>query len=93
MAEIEVELPSGESARGVAWRDDVLALICPNAFAPGQPIELKASHEGSAQTVTLVGKSGGSKRRPDGAFDVKLRIHSLRREQRAWLDAAFAKAL
>jgi len=92
MAEIEVVLPSGERARAVAWSADTLALICSNAFAPGQPVELKASHEGSAETVTLVGKSAGSKRRPDGAFDVRLRIHSLRREQRAWLDTAFARS-
>lgn len=90
MAELEVVLPSGERAKAVEWKADVLALICPNAFAPGQPLELTASHEGSAQSVALVGKSAGSKRRPDGAFDVRVRIHSLRREQRAWLEAAFA---
>jgi hypothetical protein len=90
MSEIEVVLPSGESARAVAWGGgDVLSLICPSAFAPGQPVELKASSEHSTESITVVGKSGGSKRRPDGAFDVRLRLHSLRREQRAWLDEAF----
>ena len=93
MTEIEVVLPSGDRARAVAWSDDVLSLICPSAFAPGQPVELRASHDGSVESVTLVGKSAGCKRRPDGAFDVKLRIHSLRREQRAWLDNAFATTL
>ena len=87
--EIEVELPSGAKAKAVEWRPDVLSLICPNAFAPGQPVELKAQTE-SGQALALIGKSGGSKKREDGAFDVKLRLHSLRREHRAWLDATFA---
>jgi hypothetical protein len=89
MVEIEVTLPSGAKAKAVEWKSDVLSLICPNAFAPGQPVELKAAGEGGA-VIALIGKSGGSKKREDGAFDVKLRLHSLRREQRAWLDATFA---
>jgi hypothetical protein len=89
MAEIEVMLPSGELARAVEWKADVLSLICPSAFAPGQPVELKAQTTGG-EPIRLIGKSGGSKRRADGAFDVKLRLHSLRREQRAWLDETFA---
>jgi len=87
---IEVLLPSGESAKGVAWSQEVLTLICPHAFAPGQPVELRASREGAVEGVTLVGKSAGSKRRSDGAFDVQVRLHTVRREQRAWLEAAFA---
>lgn len=89
MAEIEVVLPGGAPARAVAWQADVLSLICPSAFAPGQPVELQA-RGADGQPIALIGKSGGSKKRADGAFDVKLRLHSLRREQRAWLDAAFA---
>lgn len=89
MVEIEVTLPSGVKAKAVEWKPDVLSLICPNAFAPGQPVELKAQGEGGT-VFALIGKSGGSKKRDDGAFDVKLRLHSLRREQRAWLDATFA---
>jgi hypothetical protein len=88
MAEIEVMLPSGELAKAVEWKPDVLSLICPKAFAPGQPVELKAKAAGG-DTIGLIGKSGGSKKREDGAFDVKLRLHSLRREQRAWLEATF----
>jgi hypothetical protein len=89
MVEIEMTLPSGAKAKAVEWKPDVLSLICANAFAPGQPVELKAAGEGGA-VIALIGKSGGSKKREDGAFDVKLRLHSLRREQRAWLDATFA---
>jgi len=88
MAEIEVVLPSGAKAKAVEWKPDVLSLICPSAFAPGQPVELRAQPEGG-EPIALIGKSGGSKKREDGAFDVKLRLHSLRREQRAWLDAMF----
>lgn len=91
MAEIEVVLPSGAKASAVEWKPDVLSLVCPNAFAPGQPLELKAQ-TAAGDTIALVGKSGGSKKRADGAFDVKLRLHSLRREQRAWLDATFTPA-
>lgn len=89
MAEIEVVLPSGAKASAVEWKPDVLSLICPNAFAPGQPVELKAQ-TATGTTFALIGKSSGSKKREDGAFDVKLRLHSLRREQRAWLDETFA---
>ena len=88
MAEIEVMLPSGDRAKAVDWKGDVLSLICPNAFAPGQPVELKAQTAGG-EPIGLIGKSGGSKKRADGAFDVKLRLHSLRREQRAWLEETF----
>lgn len=90
MVEIEVVLPSGALAKAVEWKPDVLSLICPNAFAPGQPVELKAQTAGG-EPIALIGKSGGSKKRADGAFDVKLRLHSLRREQRAWLDETFAE--
>jgi hypothetical protein len=90
MAEIEVLLPSGAKAKAVEWRPDVLSLICPNAFAPGQPVELKAQGEGG-EVIALIGKSSGSKKRDDGAFDVKLRLHSLRREQRTWLDGVWGR--
>jgi hypothetical protein len=90
MNEIEVVLPSGAKAKAVDWKPDVLSLICPSAFAPGQPVELEAQTEGG-ETIKLIGKSGGSKKREDGAFDVKLRLHSLRREQRTWLDAVWGR--
>jgi hypothetical protein len=40
----------------------------------------------------LLGKSAGSKRREDQRFDVRVRLHSLRREDRLRLEGLFEKA-
>jgi hypothetical protein len=51
-------------------------------------MEMKVASSDELQR-TLVGKSAGSKRREDGAFDVRVRLHSLTREDRAWLEQVF----
>jgi hypothetical protein len=80
----EILLPGGERARALRYVNGVLELIAQRAFAPGQPMEMNVA-DGTGRR--LVGKSAGSKRREDGAFDVRVRLHSLTREDRAWLEA------
>lgn len=84
---LEVVLASGERARALGYVNGVLELVCPKAAAPGQPVEL--SVVAAEPALSLIGKSAGSKLREDGSFTVKLRLHSLRREARQWLEQAF----
>ena len=74
-------------ARGVGYADGVLLLICEVAHPPGRPLELTLQL--SDAMLTLSGKTIASKRRDDGRYDVRLRLSSVRREQRAALEAAF----
>jgi hypothetical protein len=83
----EVLLANGR-ARALRFVSGVLELIAERAFAPGQPMEMKVASSDELQR-TLVGKSAGSKRREDGAFEVRVRLHSLTREDRAWLEQVF----
>lgn len=77
-------------ARAVAYADGVLGLICDRAHPPGRPLALVVQLPAGEQPLT--GKALGSKQREDGSFDVRLRLSSLRREQRAALEAAFARS-
>lgn len=72
-------------ARGEALRfeGEVLHVVLDRAFAPGKPTELTLTVEGEARS--LRGKALGSKRREDGRFDVRLRMLSLRKAERAAL--------
>lgn len=78
-------------ARGVEGRahsidGEVLSCVVSRAYAPGAPVDLGVRLE--AGELALRGKSLGSKRRDDGRFDVRLRLLSLRREEREALAAA-----
>lgn len=57
-----------------------LTFACARAFAPGEPLVFQV--EGRRFDA----KAMGSKRREDGAFDVKVRLVNLRRDDRSWLD-------
>jgi hypothetical protein len=75
-------------ARGVGFADGILLMTCDLAHPPGRPLELTLQLPGGM--LTLSGKIIGSKRRPDNLYDVQLRLSSVRREQRAALEAAFS---
>lgn len=74
-------------ASAVGFKDGVLELICDKAHPPGRPLALSVQLPADEQALT--GKTVGSKKRDDGSFDVRLRLSSVRREQRAALEAAF----
>jgi hypothetical protein len=68
--------------RGEAVNFDgkILNARSPRAFAPGMPLQMIASPGDSP--LRLQGKSIGSRRSGDGAFEVRIRLVNLRREQR-----------
>jgi hypothetical protein len=74
-------------ALAVAFDLGILHLICDRAHPPGRPLAFIVSLADS--NLSLTGKSAGSKRRVDDRFDVRVRLSSLRREQRAKLESAF----
>ena len=78
-------LTSGERGRAVAFDNGVLHLVGERAHPPGEPLALALDLPAGGQ-LDLQGKCAGSKRRADGQYDVKLRLTSLRREQRAALE-------
>ena len=75
---------AGASAGGI------LTVVSERAYAPGEPA--RATVELSDGALEIEGKSIGSKRRPDGTFDVRFRLLNLRREARERLERALAAA-
>ena len=85
--EYPASFADGAQVRVIRYEAGVLGIICDGAHPPGRPLELRLQ-VGDAPLV-LHGKSAGSKRREDQRFDVRLRLHSLRREDRARLEQLF----
>jgi hypothetical protein len=69
-----------------AFDGKLFKLKSPAAFAPGQPLTLDAQFHSS---ITLELKSIGSTKLPDGAFEVRARAMTLRKEAREALLAHF----
>jgi hypothetical protein len=74
-------------ARGSAYADGVLTLVCEVAYPADRLLDLTLQLPD--RLLTLSGKTIGSQRRDDNRFDVRLRVSSLRREQRSALEQAF----
>jgi hypothetical protein len=85
---LPLAISDGERGRALAYADGVLRMVCERAHPPGQPLSLTLRAPDGE--LTLQGKSAGSKRRQDGAFDVLLKLVSLRREQRSVLQQLFS---
>lgn len=64
----------------VGYAKNVIELVVPMPFAPGQPARF------AVEGLALEGRSLGSRKREDGRFQVRLRLVSLRREQRLALE-------
>ena len=77
---VRLVLERGGEARAESFDGKVLSCVSPRAFAPGAPIRFRAELPSGERA--LDGKSLGSKRREDGAFTVRMRLVSLRREAR-----------
>lgn len=83
---MSVPLKAGEaSGEALRFEGGVLHVVLDRAFAPGKPTDLQLTLGGD--TLSLRGKSLGSKRREDDRFDVRLRMLSLRKGERAALAA------
>lgn len=84
----DVQTTNGEQARATALQGAILSIEALQAYAPGAPLRLRVQlPEGEA---TWQGKTVGSKRLSDGRYLVRLRLISLRRAERQWLEAQFA---
>ncbi|MCB9592167.1 MAG: hypothetical protein H6719_05490 [Sandaracinaceae bacterium] len=83
---LPVTFPDGRG-EALSFTGENLACALSRAFAPGAPLELSVALEGD-EALSLRGKTIGSKRRADGRFDVRLRLLSLRREEREALRRA-----
>jgi hypothetical protein len=79
-----VRLDDGSAARAVALSGEVLLLHAERPYPPGKPVAFQLL-PGEGEALELQGKSAGSKRREDGRFEVRIKLLSLRREQRARL--------
>ena len=80
---IAVRIAEGEGEL-VGYAKNVIELVSPTSFAPGQPARFEVAE------LALEGRSLGSRKRDDGRFTVRFRLISLRREDRARLEAIAA---
>lgn len=87
MTAIEVGLATAGTAVATGLQGEIVALISPKAFAPGQPLTFTLPAEHGAAEIQ--GKSLGSKRRADGRFDVRVRLVNIHRSMRERLVALF----
>lgn len=78
-----VRVASGGEGEATAIAGEVITIVIERAYAPGAPIQIELSFEGGA--ITLRAKTVGSRRQPDGRFEVRARMLDLRREDRARL--------
>lgn len=83
-----VALSMGATAELVGFDGRALALVSPVAFAPGSPVRFTVTlDDGIARPIE--GRSMGSRRRPAGDFDVRLRPVNMRRTVREALLTVF----
>lgn len=87
---MEAPLRIDNEHEGVAVSCDanIIAFHAPKAFPPGQPVAL-CLWPGHAGSLALAARSIGSKRMPDGRFEVRARLVNLGREARQKLLDAF----
>ena len=79
-----VRLADGTAARAVGFAGEVMHLVAERAYPPGRPLEF-ALQAAAETTLALQGKAAGSKLREDGRFDLKVKLHTVRREDRTTL--------
>ena len=78
-----VRVASGGEGEALGFAGEVLEIVIERAYAPGAPVEMTIDRPDGPLAVR--GKTIGSKRGADGRFLVRLRLVSLRREDRARL--------
>ena len=81
------DLGDGSQALAVGYADERIALVVDRAYPPGRPLTLALALPSGP--LSLQGKTISSKRRPDTRYDVRAKLSSLRREQRALLENTF----
>ncbi len=82
---IPAQLPDGDG-EALTFDGEWLSCVLSRAFAPGSPVSLKLAMPNGV--LALSGKAASSRRMDDGRFAVRLRLITLRREQREALRGA-----
>jgi hypothetical protein len=88
-----VRIAAGAEGEALELSGETMKLVIDRAFAPGAPMsfELEVSPELAPElargpkNIALEARTIGSKRQPDGRFEVRVRLINLRREDRLWL--------
>ena len=100
---IPIQLSAGVAGEAVAWGNtprvperfgaggnDLLVILSPRPYAPGQPLSGALSIDGT--DIPIEARTVDCKRQPDGRFEVRTRVVNLRKEHRASLDVAARSA-
>jgi hypothetical protein len=89
MSELPLRIGSELSAAAVGCGPDVMTLLSPKAFPPGQPLELTLFPDAENE-LKIQARCIGSKLQPDQRFEVRARFINLSRAARQQLNAAFS---
>lgn len=76
----------GADGEAASFDGEFLVALLSRAFAPGTPLTGTLTLEGGE--IAIEGRATGSRRQPDGRFEVRARLINLRREVRERLVAA-----
>jgi len=82
---VSADLPGGERGEVMGLEGERMLVVSPRAFAPGAPLRL-VLHLPDGE-LAVEGRTVGSRRRPDQAFDVRLRLVNVKRADRERLAA------
>jgi hypothetical protein len=77
-----------ESAEGhaISFLGELLVVVVSKPFAPGTP--LRGAITVGESEIGIEGRATGSKRTPEGTFEVRARVINLRKTDRERLEAA-----
>lgn len=81
-----VRVEGAGEGEATSYEGEIMSLILARAYAPGSPLPF-VLRLGDSE-LSLDGKTVSSKRRADGRFDVRVRLVSLRKEDREKLRAS-----
>jgi hypothetical protein len=76
----------GAEGFATALEGEFLVAVVARAFAPGTPLKGTVTIDGVA--IGIEGRATGSKRTPEGTFEVRARLVNLRKTDRERLEAA-----
>lgn len=80
-----VKVDQGGEGEAISLAGEVLHVVIDRPYAPGAPIAMRLARADGEMKIE--GRTIGSKRRDDARFDVRVRLVSFTREQRARLGA------
>jgi hypothetical protein len=86
--ELPVRIGADLSAAAVSCSGELLVLLAPKAFPPGQPLELTLFPD-EERALPLQARCIGSKLQQDQRFEVRARLINLSRAARTAVAAAF----